>query len=170
MSMNKTLIALGCFLLLITACKPDTEKLLCKKWKTIDVDNSTSRKQEIYYKEFLDTVTVKNELMQFFPSLDSLKIGIRAEREELRNAQKENIENSFLEFKKNNVVYFTSIEGEVPSKWKLEGKEIVVEDDGMERPNQITRLKIMEIGSENLVLRMVDANDTSVIKLKAVKK
>lgn len=172
MSVNTAIIryflCLG--VLMLAACQPNQKAELAKKWKTIDIKNTSLDREFAYYEKLMDTITVQNERLEFFDnSIDSFKRFTNETFKEQRQMMKTEVENSFMEFTKDGMAYFTSINGIDSAKWKMEEKEIVLDTEDFTGVPGIIRLAILELTNENLKLKKVDQYDTSIITLKARK-
>lgn len=168
MSVNKATIA---FLFVLTACffaacKGDKASMIAQKWKTTNIENTSVKKEKEYYKKLLDTMTTQNEMVEFFGSIDSFKKVIIADLAQQEEIQKTNLENSFMEFKKNKMVYFTSVDGIDSAKWTLDDDDIVVDDEDFTGVSTVTRLSIVELDKNTLKVKMINQYDTSIISMK----
>lgn len=168
MSVNKAILAvlsvsLVCF---FGACNGDKASMISKKWKTTDIENTSIKKEMAYYKALMDTMTEKNEMVEFFGSVDSFKKVIVEDLAKQEEMQKTSLENSFMEFKKNKKVYFTSVDGVDSANWYIEEDDIVVDDEEFTGVSTVTRLSIVELDKNNLTVRMINQYDTSTIRMK----
>jgi len=153
-----------CFL---SACTDSESKPeVTKRWKAVSIKNLTFEKEKAYYKILLDTITDKNERLEFFNgSVDSFKRFTKLAFQEQEEMQKMQVDNSFMEFKKNGVAYFTSIDGLDSAKWRQEENEIVLDaEDFTGIPNTV-RFGILNLSADEMILRKVDLYDTNIITL-----
>jgi len=158
------LIAVFCFTI---ACNPAEEAQITKEWKATDIENLTLAKEKAYYDILMDTITQNNERLEFFNnSIDSFKRFTMKAFEEQAAMEKTEIDNSFMEFKKNGIAYFKSINGVDSAKWTLEDNEIVLDAEDFTGIPNIIRLGILELSKDKLQLRKVDFTDTTIITLK----
>lgn len=170
MSANKAIVAFFlvpsiCF---FAACSGDKKSQVTGKWKTTGIENSSINKEMDYFKSLMDTMTEKNEMVEFFGSVDSFKKVIVADLAQQEEMQKLSLENSFMEFKKNKMVYFTSVDGVDSAHWRLEENDIVVDDEEFTGVSTVTRLSILELDKKTLKVKMINQYDTSIISMKKV--
>jgi hypothetical protein len=158
-----TIILICCFV----ACNTEKPGTITKEWKAVDIENRSLEKQKAYYDILMDTITEKNERLEFFNgSIDSFKRFTILAFEEQEAIQKTEIENSFMEFNKNGIAYFKSINGVDSAKWTQEENEIVLDAEDFTGIPNIVRFGIVELTSDKLILKKVDYPDTTIITLK----
>ncbi len=170
MSVNTAILrSFSCLMLLfLAACGTGENAQITKKWKTIDIKNSSLDREFAYYQTLMDTITENNERLEFFDnSVDSFKRFTTETFKEQRELMKREVENSFMEFNPNGNAYFTSINGVDSAKWKIEENEIVLDTEEFTGVPGVIRLAILELSNDNLKLKKVDQYDTSIITLKA---
>lgn len=156
-------------LFLLAACGGDKEALLSKKWKTVSLESSQQKLQLRQYEQLLDSMTAQNEMIEFFGTVDSFKKVIRADIESQEEFRKTNMENSFMEFKKNHVAYFISVDGIDSAKWSVVENELVLDPEEFTGTQELTRFTIKELTDDALQLQMINQTDTSTISLKKAK-
>lgn len=152
-------------LFLLAACSGDKEALLSKKWKTVGLESSLEKLQKKQYEQLLDTMTAQNEMIEFFGTVDSFKKVILADLKDQEEFRKTNMENSFMEFNKNHVAYFISVDGIDSAKWSIEENELILDPEEFTGTQELTRFTITELTADNLQLQMINQNDTSTISL-----
>ncbi len=148
------------------ACQDNQEQAIIKKWKSTKIENSTYKKEVAYYKNLLDTITEQNDMIEYFGSVDSFKRFVEADLAQQEELQKTNLENTFMEFRADKMVYFTSVDGVDSARWHIEDKEIVMEVEEFTGNPEITRFSILKLDNNNLHLQMINQYDTSTILLK----
>ena len=158
------------FVVLFAACQPSQEDLLCKKWKTTNIYNTLLDKNIAQYKQLLDTVTEKYELVQYTGDLETFKKIIQADIDDMsekQNSKNLNEDNSFLELSQNKRIYFKSVNGVDSANWYLEDNEIVADDEAFTGVSNLTRFTILRLDKENLKLRQIYQSDTIITTYKA---
>lgn len=159
-----SLLLTVCFL---AACGSATESMISKKWKTTNIENSSIKKKKKEYIQLLDTITARNAGVAAYGTVDALKKAMLLGIEEAEQRMKTNMENSFMEFKKNHVVYFISVDGIDSAKWSLEDNEIVCDPEEFTGTQELTRLRISQLTKDSMTLKMINQYDTSIISLKS---
>jgi hypothetical protein len=154
-------------LCLLSACNEnETKPEVSKRWKAVSIKNLTFEKEKAYYKILMDTITDKNERLEFFNgSVDSFKRFTNLAFQEQDEMQKMQVDNSFMEFKKNGVAYFTSIDGLDSAKWRQEEDEIVLDAEEFTGIPNTVRFGILNLTADEMILRKVDLYDTNIITL-----
>lgn len=167
--MKKTILSFAILAIILTSCKNNREKLIVKKWKTVDVDYLSMNKAHEQYRAVMDTMTEKNEMLLDFKTIDSSKKFLQFLIESDLEQKKESIATTFLELKSNNKAYFTSIDGVDSSAWHIEDDELVLEDGDVTDITNTTRMHIVKLTQDDFELRSIMGSDTSYIKMKPYK-
>ncbi len=164
--MKKSILAIALLTLTWTSCQNEKEKLIVKKWKTVDVDYLSMTKAHEQYRAVMDTMTDKNEMLLDFKTIDSSKKFLQYLIESDLERKKESIATTFLELKSDKKAYFTSIDGVDSSAWSIDGDELVLEDGDLTDITNTTRMYIVKLTESEFELRSIMGNDTSFIKMK----
>ncbi len=164
--MKKSILAIALLTLTLTSCQNEKEKLIVKKWKTIDVDYLSMTKAHEQYRAVMDTMTNKNEMLLDFKTIDSSKKFLQHLIESDLERKKESIATTFLELKSDKKAYFTSINGVDSSAWSIDGDVLVLEDGDLTDITNTTRMYIVKLTKSEFELRSIMGNDTSFIKMK----
>jgi hypothetical protein len=152
---------------LLNACKQeDTKTLLCKKWKTIRLQNTKMDASVREMDAYIDTVGSVDKDIQEVIDLDSFKNLLRANANKLVAEQKQAMENTTMDFKQNGVVYSTSIAGTDSANWTLDKNYIKIDEAALKGTGETMTFEIMNINKDSIVLRVIDYGDTSVATMK----
>lgn len=160
---------LGGLLLLFAACSEPRKDQLCKKWRTVALKNAKMEEQIEQTEAMLDTLGQRDPQLHQVLNVDSFKNQIRQEIARSREEQKLAMENMFMEFKSNGVVYNTSIDGTDSAYYTLEENDIKIDEARLKGYGETMTMTILGITDDSLSLRLVDFGDTSFIQLIPVK-
>ncbi|QLH46925.1 MAG: hypothetical protein HWD58_15640 [Bacteroidota bacterium] len=156
---------LGGVLLLLTACSEPRKEMLCKKWRTVALKNAKMEAQIQQTEAMLDTLGQQDPELHQILNVDSLKTQIRQEIARSRQEQQLAMENMFMDFRSNGVVYNTSIDGTDSAYYTLEENDIKIDEARLKGYGETMTMTVLGISSDTLSLRLIDFGDTSFIQL-----
>lgn len=157
-------ILCGLFIFL-TACSDSKMNLLCKKWRTVALKNARMEGQIQQTEAMLDTLGQNDPELHQILNVDSLKNQIRQEIARSRQEQQLAMENMFMDFRSNGVVYNTSIDGTDSAYYTLEENDIKIDEARLKGYGETMTMTVLGISSDTLSLRLIDFGDTSFIQL-----
>ncbi|HXS37681.1 MAG TPA: hypothetical protein VN721_13335 [Flavipsychrobacter sp.] len=159
--MNKRILLLFVFTLVLFACKRDKQSMLIRKWHAISFDNP---QMDEYFKEgqeYIDTVgktadAQTNEQLYGTSNMDSVRHVLQSRLDSVKGMQVQNVQDTWFDFRKNGLAIL-NFSGSIDStKWYFD-------DDGN---LMLDELKLKGSG-DRIKMNIIELNDT-LLKLKFV--
>jgi hypothetical protein len=142
---------------------------LYQKWKTISFRNSKMEAEIQNMKNYIDTVGNQDPEMRKATDIENLKKTLREELEIGIAEQKTNNDNMFIEFRPNQLMIATSIDGVDSAMFTMEDNFIKVDDAALKGYGESMTFEILQLTKDQLRLRLVDYGDTTIAEMKAVR-
>jgi hypothetical protein len=157
-----TKIAVSGFILVLTACSGKKEyKLLCKKWRTVRIENSAMAQTLDLMRFMRDSAAQAVNPLFGEGAMDSLAQSMGAELDSLEAEQQAAFAQTTMEFRKNGWVYNSTAEGTDSALFALkENQEIEIRPQTEE--NLLLRYRITLLTADTLKLLQVEEGDSTV--------
>lgn len=140
-----------------------------QKWKTISFRNSKMEAEIQNMKNYIDTVGNQDPEMRKATDIENLKKTLREELEIGIAEQKTNNDNMFIEFRPNQLMITTSIDGVDSAMFTMEDNFIKVDDATLKGYGESMTFEILQLTKDQLRLRLIDYGDTTIAEMKAVR-
>lgn len=147
----------------LTACKDSKTDLLCKKWKTVALQNTKMEQEMKFMEQYVDTIGQNDPELRSSVNLDSAKMLIKEEMQRSVLEQKQAIENTLMEFKTNGIAYTTSIDGVDSAMFSIENNFIKIDEAKLKGVGETMTFEILSLSKDTLKMQLVDYGDTSVV-------
>ena len=144
-------------------CKDANQDLLCKKWKTIALQNSKMEQEIKFMEQYVDTIGQNDPELRMAINLDSAKMQMKEEMQQSLFEQKQAIENTLMEFKSNGIAYTTSIDGIDSAMYTIENNFIKIDEAKLKGVGETMTFEILSLSKDTLKMQLVDYGDTSVV-------
>jgi hypothetical protein len=149
----------------LSSCGNGRDKLLCQKWKTVGLKNSTMDKGIKEMRAYIDTVGLYDEELRKTIDLDSAKKDLEDKLNKTLLEQKVVQESTFMEFNPNGVCYTISTEGIDSAMYSIEEGSIKIDEAKLKGFGETMTFEILKLTKDTLSLRMIDYGDTSVVTM-----
>jgi hypothetical protein len=144
-------------------CIDANQDLLCKKWKTIALQNSKMEQEIKFMEQYVDTIGQNDPELRMAINLDSAKMQMKEEMQRSLFEQKQAIENTLMEFKSNGIAYTTSIDGIDSAMYTIENNFIKIDEAKLKGVGETMTFEILSLSKDTLKMQLVDYGDTSVV-------
>ena len=146
----------------LSACKNDKKDLLCKKWKTVHLQNAKMDAEIATMRTYIDTLGNNDPELAKAMDLDSVKALLTADLERSLSEQQTALANTLMEFKSNGVSYTTSIDGADSAYYELEGNLIKFDEAKLKGLGETMTFEILKLQKDSLIVKLIDYGDTSI--------
>ncbi len=171
--MNEKIINISLAIVLVSsclvACKESSKDILCKKWKTISIQNKKMDEEIAFMKTYIDTLGAQDPELGKTINLDSVKMMLNAEFQQSMKDQQTALENTIMEFKTNGVSYTTSIDGLDSAMYSIEGQFIKFDEAKLKGHGETMTFEILKLDNDTLRVKLIDYGDTSIATMVPVK-
>jgi hypothetical protein len=151
------------------ACKESSKALLCKKWKTVSIQNRKMDEEIAFMKTYIDTLGAQDPELGKNINLDSVKLMLNADFQQSMKEQQIALENTIMEFKSNGVSYTTSIDGLDSAMYTVEGQFIKFDEAKLKGHGETMTFEILKLDQDTLRVKLIDYGDTSIATMVPVK-
>lgn len=162
-------LAIAAFTAGLIGCKSSQKEVLCKKWKTISIQNATMDQEVASMQQYIDTLGAQDAELRSTINLDSVKMLLRSDLERSLKEQQTALENTLMEFMPNGVAYMTSIDGLDSAMYTLEDKYIKFDEAKLKGHGETMTFEILKLNPDTLKVKLIDYGDTSIATMIPVK-
>lgn len=149
----------------LQGCKENRKALLCKKWKTIHLQNTKMDMEVASMRTYIDTLGKNDPELGKAINLDSVKSILTADLERSLGEQQTALANTLMEFKPNGVAYTTSIDGMDSTFYELEDQYIKLDESKLKGLGETMTFEIIKLEKDTLRIKLIDFGDTSIVSM-----
>ena len=146
----------------VIGCKDEKKDLLCRKWKTVKLQNTKMDVEVATMRAYIDTLGNNDPELAKALDLDSVKAILSADLERSLADQQMALANTLMEFKSNGVSYTTSIDGADSAYYELEGNFIKFDEAKLKGHGETMTFEILKLEKDSLLVKLIDYGDTSI--------
>ncbi|MBK7763353.1 MAG: hypothetical protein IPI46_08255 [Bacteroidetes bacterium] len=161
---NNALVAI-LFISGLLSCSAPEKNLIRQKWKTIALNNPKMEAEFLKMQQYIDTVGTLDKFLADTVNIDSLKMSLQTELNQMKESVRISRDNTLMEFKSNGVVYMTSIDGTDSAMYELEKRTIKIDEAKLKGYGESMTFEILKITTDSLRLRLIDYGDTSEVTM-----
>ena len=164
--MNAKIINIAVILCLgfvaLTGCQNDQKSMLCRKWKTVKLENAKMDMEIATMRAYIDTLGANDPELALAMDLDSVKSLLTTSLEASLDEQQAALSNTLMEFQSNGVAYTTSIDGIDSAFYTLEGNFIKFDEAKLKGHGETMTFEILTLNQDTLKVKLIDYGDTSI--------
>ncbi len=159
------LAALILLVFIMSSCNGGKSKLLCQKWKTVALKNSTMERSIQEMRDYIDTVGLRDEELRNAIDIDSAKRDLEDKLNKTLLEQKIAEQSTLMEFNANGVCYTTSADGVDSAMYTIEDDFIKIDEAKLKGFGETMTFEILKLSRDSLRIRLIDYGDTSIVTM-----
>lgn len=156
------------WLFLLSSCQEVDKSLLCKKWKTVWLQN---RKSQLFLDSIQHEIDTLDRSVRFQSAQEreDYRTMLQSTLNQIKEEQRSAFEQTLIEFQPNGVSLTTSPEGTSTAKYEVEDHRYIrLDESAFTGVGTTMTMEILKLTKDTLQLRFIDMDDTSTAIMKPV--